>query len=125
MNALHVSYYPEMSTDSDGDLDSELPKIPATFRNALQRNAHKPFDLESIGRVLSFNGAKFRVLHFGHNNPRQPYRLGEVWLESCLMERDLGVTDGQLAEYEPALCPRGQEGQWHSGLYQEWCGEQD
>ena len=32
--------------------------------------------------------------------------------------------DGQSAEYEPAVCPSGQEGQWHPGLDQEWCGEQ-
>ncbi|TRZ24656.1 hypothetical protein HGM15179_002358 [Zosterops borbonicus] len=47
-----------------------------------------------------------------------------VRLDSAQAERDLGVLV-TAAEHEPAVCPGGQEGQWHPGLYQEWCGQQE
>ncbi|RMC04978.1 hypothetical protein DUI87_18158 [Hirundo rustica rustica] len=129
---------PALSSIFIGDVDEGIESFISQFaddtklgacvdlleeRMALQRDLHQ-LDGWAESNKMKFNKSKCLVLHFGHNNPLQRYRLGMVWLDSAQEERDLGVLV-TAAEHEPAECPGGQEGQWHPGLYQEWCGQQE
>ena len=76
--------------------DTKLFNTVSRYHKQLQEDLDKLLDWSETWQ-LHFNQGKCKALHFGRNNPKKTYNIGNTTLEVVLEEKDLGViVDNQL-----------------------------